>query len=87
MRYADLALTRALIDRLAAGGVLIVEAHLGGPLANAQVGGPRGDRFRLQPGELTSACAALEVHYTEEQQVMDPDGALMALTRIVAQRA
>ncbi len=90
IRYADLQLTRRLIELLAPGGVLLVEAHLGGPLfsaASVDVGGPGSERFRLAPGALASACDALEPIYSREHLLQDPDGALMALTQFVGRRA
>jgi len=89
VRYADLKLTRQLIELLAPGGVLLVEAHLGGPLfsaAKVEVGGPRGEQFRLAPGALASACDALEPIYAQEHLLHDPDGALMALAQFVGRR-
>lgn len=89
VRYADLELTEALIDRLAPGGVLLVEAHLGGPLfaaAESPLGGPGSERFRLSPGALAASCAQLHKLYANEGLVTDPDGTLMALSQFVGRR-
>ena len=89
VRYADLALTEPLIERLAPGGVLLVEAHLGGPLftaAEAPVGGPGSERFRLPPGALAASCSQLHSLYENEGLVTDPDGTLMALSQFVGRR-
>lgn len=91
VRYADLALVQTLQALLQPGGVLLVEAHLGGPLfdstpaANGEpiVGGPRSERFRLAPGSLAAACAGLKVLHSVEAQIADPDGRLMALAQFV----
>ncbi|MEM7219681.1 MAG: class I SAM-dependent methyltransferase [Pseudomonadota bacterium] len=88
MRYADLALAGRAARWLAPGGLLIVEAHVGGALHTDDVGGPRGERLRLAPGSLEAALApaTLEVCYAREERVVDPDGAPMALARFVGQR-
>ena len=86
IRYADATLVASLIERLQPGGVLLVEAHLGGELFTAEVGGPGSERFRLAPGELAAACAPLEVLHSREDQITDPDGRLMALAQFVGRR-
>lgn len=91
IRYADLALVRSLPSLLMPGGVLLVEAHLGGPLfqqtnevdGERLVGGPGSERFRLPPGSLQQACAGLHVLHSAEATIADPDGRLMALAQFV----
>lgn len=93
VRYADLALVQALPALLQPGGVLLVEAHLGGPLFNTArdangertVGGPGSEQFRLAPGSLAAACAGLNVLHSAEAQIADPDGRLMALAQFVGE--
>lgn len=87
IRYADTKLVPLLIERLQPGGLLLVEAHLGGELFTSDVGGPGSDRFRLAPGELAAACGRLEVLHYAEEQIADPDGRLMALAQCVGRRA
>ena len=92
VRYADLELVESLIKRLAPGGVLLVEAHLGGPLftestdGEHSVGGPGSERFRLPPGALAAACAGLVGVFENESLVTDPDGTVMALAQFVGRR-
>ena len=86
-RYADLALVERLAALLQPGGVLMVEAHLGGKLFTADVGGPGSERFRLPPGALAQAARGLEVLHSSESHVGDPDGRLMALARFVGRRS
>jgi len=86
VRYADAALVTALAEALQPGGVLLVEAHLGGEKFTPDVGGPGSERFRLAPGELAAASAGLEVLHSREDQIRDPDGRLMALAQFVGRR-
>ena len=89
VRYADTGLVQTLTERLAPGGMLLVEAHLGGPVfheATKPLGGPSSERFRLAPGTLAASCADLETLYVNEGLVADPDGTLMALSQIVARK-
>ncbi len=83
VRYADAALVTELTKALQPGGVLLVEAHLGGEKFTTEVGGPGSERFRLAPGQLAAACAGLEVLHSREDQIRDPDGRLMALAQFV----
>lgn len=87
VRYADTALVASLVKALQPGGLLLVEAHLGGKAFTSDVGGPGSERFRLAPGELAAACAGLETLYANEGQVVDPDGRLMALAQFVGRRS
>ena len=90
VRYADIALVQRLTERLAPGGMLLVEAHLGGCVlheATQPIGGPSGERFRLAPGALAASCVDLETLFVNEGLVTDPDGTLMALSQIVARKS
>lgn len=83
VRYANLAQVTSLKQALQPGGLLLVEAHLGGEKFTPEVGGPGSERFRLVPGELAAACAGLEMLHSREDQIRDPDGRLMALAQFV----
>lgn len=77
-----------LARALAAGGTLLYEQHLTLPeSAMANVGGPRSTRFRFSPNELLKAVLpALWIRHYEEGVFPDPDGAPMALARLVANK-
>lgn len=62
VRYHDTSLWPRIVDVLAPGGWVLVEHHLRTPL---DVGGPP-DEFRLAPGELLEAFAALRIVAYEE---------------------
>lgn len=62
VRYHDPSLWPRIVDVLAPGGWVLVEHHLRTPL---DVGGPP-DGFRLAPGELLEAFAALRIVAYEE---------------------
>jgi SAM-dependent methyltransferase len=83
IRYADLSLVSRLGDALKPGGYLIVEAHM---VSDEDVIGPKGDRFRVEPGALRTAAARLRILSEEEGLVRDPDGRVAALSRLVARR-
>jgi 2-polyprenyl-3-methyl-5-hydroxy-6-metoxy-1,4-benzoquinol methylase len=83
-RYVNMPLLHNLKDRLRPGGYLLVEEHL---VTEADVIGPRGSRFRVEPGELAAAAADLQICYCDEAVVTDPDGRRVALARLVARRA
>ena len=83
IRYADLSLVSRLGDALKPGGYLIVEAHM---VSDEDVIGPKGDRFRVEPGALRAAAARLRILSEEEGLVRDPDGRVAALSRLVARR-
>jgi len=81
MRYLDLSLVAAAAERLRAGGYLVCEAHL---VTQESVIGPRDPTFRVRPGELRDAVAALDVVEYWEGLATDPDGRAVALARLVA---
>ena len=83
IRYVNAALLTVLCSRLAPGGYLVVEEHL---RTDEQVAGPGNPRFRVAPGELQRALVGLQVVSAEESVVTDPDGARVALARVVARR-
>lgn len=84
MRYADTALVAALPRLLAPGGHVMAEMHL---RTDRPVAGPRSPRFRVAPGELRLAAAALEPLHYREGIVTDPDGREVALAQLVGRRA
>jgi tellurite methyltransferase len=81
MRYLDLSLVAAACERLRVGGYLICEAHL---VTRESVIGPRDPTFRVRPGELREAAAALDTVEYWEGVATDPDGRAVALARLVA---
>jgi len=81
VRYVNQPLMPALIERLANGGVLLVEQHL---QTSLDVVGPRSEAFRLAPNALLEAVRPLRVHYYREGVVTDPDGQPAALAQAVA---
>jgi tellurite methyltransferase len=81
MRYLDLSLVAAAAERLRAGGYLVCEAHL---VTRESVIGPRDPTFRVKPGELRDAAAALDTVEYWEGLSTDPDGRAVALARLVA---
>ena len=83
LRYVNLPLLRKLRDRLNPGGHLVVEEHLA---TDAEVIGPRGSRFRVEPGALADAAEGLRVCHCDELLTSDPDGRPVALARLVACR-
>ena len=78
----------ALTDALVPGGTLLYEQHTALPEPPAlPVGGPRSTRFRLAPNELIRALVPpLWLRHYEEGVFPDPDGAAMALARMVANK-
>jgi tellurite methyltransferase len=83
VRYVNAGLMPHLVRRLVPGGYLICEQHL---VTTAEVVGPSGGVFRLQPGELRSSAAGLSILDYREGLVIDPDGRTAALAQIVARR-
>lgn len=83
VRYLDLSLVAAVVERLSPGGYLICEAHLE---SDEPVIGPRDAAFRVQPGELRAAARGLDIAEYWEGRTQDPDGRAVALARLVARR-
>ena len=83
MRYTDIPLIGALPRVLAPDGHLIAEMHLN---TEKTVAGPRSPRFRVAPGELRKAGAALELLHYHEGLVTDPDGRTVALAQLVGRQ-
>lgn len=83
VRYLDLSLVTAAVERLRPGGYLVCEAHL---QTDEPVIGPRDGNFRVTPGELRAAAGALQVVEYWEGLTSDPDGRAVALARLVAWR-
>jgi tellurite methyltransferase len=84
VRYVHRTLLPHLVARLNAGGTLLCEQHL---IAAAEVAGPTSAAFRLEPGELQRAAHSLQVLYSYEGPVVDPDGRRVALTQFVGRVA
>lgn len=83
VRYVNLALLENLCRRLNPGGWLICEEHL---QTQAEVIGPSNPEFRVAPGALADAAKGLEILLAEEGLSRDPDGRLVALSRLVARQ-
>ncbi len=87
MRFMNLSLLHSLFERLGPGGVLVCEILLQG--GDASVGpsfGPLAPRFRAAPGVLLNAAKGLQVMYYDEGPVMDPDGRVVYLARLIGRR-
>jgi SAM-dependent methyltransferase len=84
IRYVNPKLMPHLLDRLGVGGHLICEQHL---CTTADVVGPRGDRFRLQPNELRASATGLHVLHYYEGLVDDPDGRTASLAQLVGRKS
>lgn len=82
-RYVNMPLLASLKDRLRPGGYLLVEEHL---QTDADVIGPQGTRFRVEPGALAAAAGDLQICEYDESVIADPDGRAAALARLVARR-
>jgi len=83
LRYVNTALSREALAQLASGGMFVTEQHLRWP---QPVAGPRRDAFRVAPGELRALGAGCEVLHDDEGCRQDPDGARVALSRLVVRR-
>ena len=83
IRYTDIPLVGVLPRVLAPGGHLIAEMHL---ITEKTVAGPRSPRFRVAPGELRKAGAALELLHYHEGLETDPDGRTVALAQLVGRQ-
>ena len=83
MRYVNPELLLLAAGSLATGGTLVVEEHL---RTQAEVSGPRNPDFRVPGGALLQATQGLRVLKHEEGEFADPDGATVALARLIARR-
>ena len=83
IRYVNMPLVESLLRALVPGGHLIAEMHL---RTDEPVAGPRSPRFRVAPGELRRAGAALELLHYHEGLVTDPDGRTVAVAQLVGRR-
>jgi SAM-dependent methyltransferase len=84
VRYIHRALLPQLVARLNPGGALLCEQHL---ITAAEVAGPTSAGFRLAPGDLQRAAHSLQVLYSYEGLVVDPDGRPVALAQLVGHSA
>ena len=55
-------------------------------MGGREAAGPRNPRFRVAPGALTRAVEDLTLLSTAEDLVVDSDGHVMALARVVARK-
>ena len=85
IRYVDMPLLRSLLPILAPGGTLVVEQHLVHETP-VDVVGPKNPAFRVVPGTLAQLAQALAVERLEEGMATDPDGATVALARLLARK-
>lgn len=72
----------AILDSLAAGGVLIYETFA---LGNESVGKPSNPHFLLQPGELLAVCAPLRVVAFEDGFLSEPARFVQRIVAVKAQ--
>jgi SAM-dependent methyltransferase len=82
--YVNLPLLTRLCDCLAPGGYLLCEEHL---RSAAEVIGPENPEFRVAPGALREAVAALEPLLYQESVQAIPEGGQVASARVVARRS
>jgi len=80
-RFVAKELLERLHEYLAPSGFLIVEEHL---QTSAEVVGPSSQRFRMAPGQLSQLLAPLQIVHSFEGEVVEPDGKVAALARVVA---
>lgn len=83
IRYTNMPLVDTLRDVVKAGGYIIIEEHL---VSDANVVGPRNQKFCVPPGVLRDAAAGLAIVSYHEGIVTDPDGRAAALAQLVARR-
>lgn len=83
IRYTNMPLIGALRDVVKADGYIIIEEHL---VSDADVVGPRNQKFCVLPGVLRDAAAGLDIVCYREGIVTDPDGRPAALAQLVARR-
>lgn len=81
MRYVNPGLLAVAARSLAPGGTLVVEEHL---RTRTEVAGPRNPDYRVPEGALLQAAQGLRVLYHREDEFIDPDGAPVALARLIA---
>lgn len=81
IRYMNRRLWARLSDALTADGFLLIEHHM---KTAAEVGGPGGPEFRLEPQELLDAFGHHRVLLFHEAIETDRDGGIYALQRLVA---
>lgn len=88
LRYLQLALMPALIERLAPGGVLICEVLLQEPATDVSVtrAGPKDGRFRAAPGALRAVAGDLDILHSYEGDIVDPDGRSVHVAQLVGRR-
>ena len=89
VRYVNAKLLKALLERLAPGGMLLCEQHVE---SSEDVVGPKTPAFRLRRNELLQSakddCAPGDsVVYYSEGVVTEPDGRRAALAQLVLRRA
>lgn len=82
--YVNLPLITQLCDCLAPGGYLLCEEHL---RCDEDVIGPGNPAFRVAPGALRQAVAALELSLYEESVEPIDEGGQVASARVVARKA
>ena len=83
IRFVDLPRIRQLAELLAPGGVLVCEEHL---VTDAEVIGPGNPAYRVKAGELPAVAEGLDIEYSREGLVTEPDGRRAALAQLVARR-
>lgn len=81
IRYLDMALLRAAVQRLTRGGYVLAEVHL---QTDESVAGPGSNHFRVMPGALADVADGLELLDYSEGISTDPDGRSVALARLLA---
>lgn len=69
----------AIVDCVAPGGVLLYETFA---LGNEAFGKPSRPDFLLQPGELLTACAGLQVVAFEQGRLADPDRVVQRIAAV-----
>ncbi|MEJ8566146.1 class I SAM-dependent methyltransferase [Elongatibacter sediminis] len=85
VRYVNLPLLNGLCDRLAPGGFLMCEEHLR-VASGEDLAGPSNPAFRVRPGDLQKAATGLDIEYSFEGRLRDPDGRQVALAQLVGRR-
>lgn len=83
VRYVNMPLIPALVDRLSEGGYFVCEQHLE---TTRDVAGPSDPAFRVRPNELLAAASDLRVLFYREGLVQDPDDRPAVLAQLMACR-